>query len=426
VLTAAVTAPEQGEVVLAAVESFALLLGVAALVALAARRVNIPYSVALVLVGLAVSIVAPNTSLTISPELVLVVLLPGLVFEAAYQLDVRELRRSFGGIVILAAPGVLVSAAIVAIVLNAATGLPLDLAFVVGAIVSATDPVAVVATFRRLRSPARLATLVEAESLFNDGTAIVVFVIALRAIAGPIAPLDAVISFVAIVALSAAIGAVAGLLATFVITRADDHLIELTLSVVLAYGTYLLADKVHQSGIIATVVAGVFLGSYGRRAGMSRRTQEALDIVWEFTAFILSALVFLLIGLATSVGGLGAALPAILWGVLAILIGRGVVVYGLLGIPARLAHTAAGTPAIPSPWLHVMFWAGLRGAVAVALALSLPVGFPQRETLQGIVFGIVLFTLLVQGTTAELVIRRTGVEAQGRRDDDVRRMEEAR
>jgi len=311
--------------------------------------------------------------------------------------------------VILAAPGVLVSAVIVAVVLHLATGLALDLAFVVGAIVSATDPVAVVATFRRLRSPARLATLVEAESLFNDGTAIVVFTIALRAIAGEVGPLDAFVAFVSTVIVSAAVGAGAGLLASWVIARVDDHLIELTISLVLAYGTYLIADEIRQSGIIATVVAGVVLGSYGRELGMSRRTQDALDIVWEFLAFILNALVFLLIGLATTVRDLGGAFPAIAWGVVAILAGRAVVVYLLLGIPARLAHTSSGAPAIPLPWLHVMFWSGLRGAVAVALALSLPFDFPQRSLVQGAVFGIVLFTLLVQGTTAGIVIRRTGV-----------------
>ena len=412
-LTDVAAVPGQGGAVLAAIESFAILLGVAALVALAARRVNVPYSVALVLVGLAVSVVVPRSSLEISPELVLLVLLPGLVFEAAYQIDVRELRRSFGWVVVLAAPGVLVSAAIVAVVLHVATALPLDVAFVVGAIVSATDPVAVVATFRRLRAPARLITLVEAESLFNDGTAIVVFVIALNAVAGPITALDAAMSFGGTVVISAAVGAVAGFAASHAIARADDHLVELTISVVLAYGTYLVADELHQSGIIATVVAGAVLGSYGRRMGMRARTEEALDLVWEFIAFILNALVFLLIGVATSIGDLSAALPAIAWGVVAILAGRALVIYGLLGVPARLAHTAAGTAAIPTAWLHVMFWAGLRGAVAMALALSLPSDFPQRHLVQGIVFGIVLFTLLVQGTTAGLVVRRTGARDAG-------------
>jgi CPA1 family monovalent cation:H+ antiporter len=403
-------APEQGGAVVSAVESFAILLGVAALVALGARRFRVPYSVALVLVGLGVSVISPRSSLQISPELVLAVLLPGLVFEAAYQMDVRELRRSFGWVVVLAAPGVLLSAAIVAIVLHLATGLALDIAFVVGAIVSATDPVAVVSTFRRLRSPARLTTLVEAESLFNDGTAIVVFLIALGAVAGPITGEEAVVTFISTVAISTLIGLVAGFAASQVIARVDDHLVELTISVVLAYGTYLVADRLGQSGIIATVVAGVVLGSYGRRIGMAPRTVEALDLVWEFIAFVLNALVFLLIGVATSTGELGAALPGIAWGVVAILAGRALVIYGLVGIPARLLHTTAGTAAIPLGWLHVMFWAGLRGAVAIALALSLPVDFPERDLVQGIVFGIVLFTLLVQGTTAEAVVRRAIAE----------------
>jgi CPA1 family monovalent cation:H+ antiporter len=404
-------APEQGGAVVSAVESFAILLGVAALVALGARRFRVPYSVALVLVGLGVSVISPRSSLQISPELVLAVLLPGLVFEAAYQMDVRELRRSFGWVVVLAAPGVLLSAAIVAIVLHLATGLALDIAFVVGAIVSATDPVAVVSTFRRLRSPARLTTLVEAESLFNDGTAIVVFLIALRAVAGPITGEEAIVTFISTVAISTLIGLVAGFAASQVIARVDDHLVELTISVVLAYGTYLVADELGQSGIIATVVAGVVLGSYGRRIGMAPRTVEALDLVWEFIAFVLNALVFLLIGVATSTGELGAALPGIAWGVVAVLAGRALVIYGLLGIPARLLHTTAGTAAIPLGWLHVLFWAGLRGAVAIALALSLPVDFPERDLVQGIVFGIVLFTLLVQGTTAEAVVRRAVAQA---------------
>jgi len=393
-----------GEDALNAVEAFTALIGAAALVGLVARRFRIPYTVALVLFGLGVSATAPQIGLAITPELVLAVLLPGLVFEAAYQTNFDTLQRTFGGITLLAVPGVLISAGVVAVVLNVFAGLRLDLAFVVGAMVSATDPAAVIATFKRLKTPRRLTTMVEGESLFNDGTAIVIFIIALREVRAPIPPTEAIVSFVVTVAASVVIGAVVGFLASRIVARVDDHLIELTISVVVAYGTYLLSDRLGESGIIATVVAGITFGTYGRRIGLSERTQEALDAVWEFLAFLLTALVFLLVGLAISPQQLVDAAVPIAWGVLAILIGRALAIYLLLGGGSRLI--LGQSRAVSAGWLHVLFWSGLRGAVAVALALSLPLDIPQRELLQAIVFGIVVFTLLVQGTTIELVTRR--------------------
>ncbi len=169
----------------------------------------------------------------------------------------------------------------------------------------------------------------------------------------------------------------------------------------LAYGTYLLADAVHESGVIATVVAAIALGTYGRRIGMSQRTQDAIDVVWEFLAFVLSALAFLLVGLAITVTDLSEALPAIAVGIVAVLVSRAAATYGLLSGLPRLARRSGP----PREWLHILFWAGLRGAVAVALALSLPLDVPQREHLQAITFGIVLFTLLAQGSTIGWVVR---------------------
>ncbi len=380
------------------------------LVALASRRLRFPYTVALVLVGLAFSIVPIAETEVVSPALVVAVLLPGLVFDAAYRLDGDELRRTFGGIALLAVPGVLVTAAIVALVLHLATGLPPNEAFLVGAIVSATDPVAVVSTMRRLAAPRRLVTLVDAESLFNDGTAALAFVLALAAF-GPQPPTLAADAFQFAVGLfgSVAIGAAAGFAISRMLRVTDDHLIELTLTLLAAYGTYLVADLLHESGIIASVVAGIVLGTYGRRAGMSPRAEEAIDVVWEFLAFVLTGAAFLLIGLAIPLSTLAVAAVAIAWGVLAVLVGRAVVVYGLLGGSARLAQRFASVPSLPLAWLHVMNWTGLRGAVATALALSIPESVPDRELLQGIVFGIVLFTLIVQGTTAERVLRWAGV-----------------
>ena len=318
------------------------------LVALASRRLRLPYTVALVLVGLAFSIVPIAEAEIVSPGLVVAVLLPGLVFDAAYRLDGDELRRTFGGVALLAVPGVLVTAAIVALVLHLATGLPPNEAFLVGAIVSATDPVAVVSTMRRLSAPRRLVTLVDAESLFNDGTAALAFVIALAAF-GPQPPTLAEDAFQFAIGLfgSVAIGAAAGFAISRMLRATDDHLIELTLTLLAAYGTYLVADLLHESGIIASVVAGIVLGTYGRRAGMSRRAEEAIDVVWEFLAFVLTGAAFLLIGLAIPLATLAVAAVAIAWGVLAVLAGRAVVVYGLLGGSARLAQPVRVRPSLP-------------------------------------------------------------------------------
>ncbi len=405
-----------GDQTVETVEQFTALLAAAVLVALISRRIGIPYTVALVVFGLGVAVFVPGSSVAISPDLVLLVLLPGLVFEASFQTDIDSLRRTFGGIAILAIPGVLISAAVVALALNLATGLSLDLAFVVGAMVSATDPVAVIATFKRLGAPRNLSTLVEGESLFNDGTAIVVFAIALRAVGGEVTAADAVSSFVLTLVVSFIIGAVAGFAASRVVATVDDHLIETTVSVLLAYGTYIIADTLHESGVIATVVAGITLGSYGRRRGMSERTQEAIDTVWEFLAFVMTAIIFLLVGLAISVGDIVDSAEAIIVGILAVLIGRALVTYGMLGGASRLVRRPSG--GVPIGWLHVLFWAGLRGAVAVALALSLPEDLPQRAHLQTITFGIVLFTLIAQGGTISWVVRKVlgdptpGTEAQ--------------
>ena len=391
-----------------AIAIFVALITLAAIVGLVVRGLAIPYTVALVLLGLAGTFFRPRDLFVVTPELVLLVLLPGLVFEAALKIEFADLRSSLGGVALLAIPGVLISAAIVAIVLNLATGLRLELGFVVGAMVAATDPAAVIATFRQLGSPRRLATLIESESLFNDGTALVVFAIALRAVTGGISGGEVVVTLVGTIVVSTAIGLLVGYVVARAIATIDDHLIELTLSLAAAYGTYLVADQLHQSGIIATVVAGVVIGNHGRSIGMSARSQEALDTVWEFFAFLLTALVFLLVGLAIDLPRLIDTLPSIIWGVVAILAGRALVIYVLFGPASRLAVRLRGSHQVPLAWLHVLFWAGLRGAVAVAMALSLPVDFPERALLQQITFGIVLFTLLVQGTTAEWVIDRVG------------------
>lgn len=396
-----------GELTFNLVEYFVFLVALAAAAALIVRRLGVPYTVVLVVMGLAAAIIDPGVELDLPPELILTVFLPGLVFESGYRLDLSLLRRSYGAVLILAVPAVLITAGVVALVLMYATGLPLELGFIVGAMLAATDPAAVIATIKRLRAPDQLGTLIEAESLFNDGTAIVIFSLALAALGGGLSLVDGAVALVATVVISILIGAIGGYAASRLIERVDDHLIELSVSLVLAYGTYLVADLLHESGIIATVVAAIVLGNYGRSRGMSERTQEAIDTVWEFAAFLLTALLFLLIGLVISLPALFDALIPIGWGIVAISVARAVVVYGIVGIASRLRHPPRLTGGIPLGWLHVMLTAGLRGAVSVALALSLPADIPQRQLLVEVTFGITLFTLVVQGLSLDTIVQRS-------------------
>ena len=391
-----------------------LVLAATVVVAVVAGRTGVPASVGLVLIGLGVAVIGPGLVPTIPPSLLLAVVLPGLVFEAAFRTDRADLRRTALPILILAVPGVVIVAAIVGAVLVTTTELTLAEGFLVGAMVAATDPAAVLSTFRRVPVPGRLGTTVEMESLINDGTGIVLFTLAIEIVNGGGSLGGSVLAFVVRVAGGAIVGALAGWIAAALVGGIEDHLAELTLTVVLAYGGYLAAEAIGTSGVIATLVAA---GTFGARARgrLTARTVEAIDEVWEFAAFLLTAGVFLLIGLEIAPRALAQAAGTIAWGVAAILVARAIVVFGVLGagfaLFGRLGRRPSDDPdgrSFPPSWLVVLFWAGLRGAVSVALALSLPMGLPNRELIQGLAYGIVLFTLVVQGTTAAWIVRRSG------------------
>lgn len=400
------------------VELLVVLLAALVLVAFVVRRVRLPLSIALVLSGLAVAILAPG-SISVSPDIVLFALLPGLVFEAAFRLRLDDLRRVAGRVLILAVPGVVVVALIVAAGLRLGAGMPLQLGFVLGAILAATDPVAVVSAMRQAGAPRQLATLVEAESLFNDGTGVMLFSLAVAGLSGELALGDELVTFVVAIVLSVVIGVAVGWVATRFLALVDDPPLELTITLLVAYGTYLLADALGQSGIIATVTAGIILGTYGRGA-MGGRMRDQVDTVWEFVAFVLTAIVFLLIGLTTSFRDLVGAVLPISVAVVSLFVGRIFVIYGWIGGLRLLAARGPNLPralrfaasewhhlaTMPVGWLHVASWAGLRGAIAFALALAIPTDVPDRALLQEITFGVVLFTVVVQGAAAQWVMAR--------------------
>lgn len=379
------------------VESLVLeLLLIVSVVAIVVRRLRIHYTVALVLVGLVLSLRSP-LELNITSELILALFIPPLVFEAAFQIDLDKLRKNLGTVFIFAVPGVILTTIVTGLIVAWGSGLPLEIALVFGALVGATDPVSVVAIFRKLGAPKRLEVLLEAESLFNDGTAIVIFSLALTAAQlGEFDLISAGFEFVRVAGGGILLGIALGWLTSRLIGYIDDYLVETTLTTVLAFGSYLLAEQLHISGVLAVVCAGLVNGNLSGRQ-MSPTTRIVVNNFWEYVAFLANSAVFLMIGLEMDIPGMLANAGSTLWAIMAILVSRGLSVYGL----SRLGRQ------IPERWRHVLFWGGLRGAIALALALSLPTALgPERGTVIVMTFGVVLFTLVGQGLSLEWLVDR--------------------
>lgn len=391
-----------------AVSIFIVLLLVASAVAMATKWIRVPYTLALVIVGLVISPMHFLPSVHISPELILLIFLPALLFEAAWNLNLRHLRENFVPILTLAVAGVCLSAGVVGAVLHWAGGLSWPSALLFGAMISATDPVSVLALLKHYGLPMRLATIVEGESLFNDGTAVVVFRILVGLAVGSAShsagwlALESLREFGLVVIGGVAAGAIVGLLGSKLTSYFDDHLLEIMLTTIAAYGSFLLAEGLGVSPVIAVLVAGLVIGNYGRRTGMSATTQVAVNAFWEYAAFVVNSLVFLLIGLEIQMSVLLQNASAIGWAVLAVLVARPIVVYGLI----PLCNLAG--PKVPTRWQHVLVWGGLRGSLSVALVLSLPTSIPGRSQLVAMIFGSVIFSLLVQGLSMSRFLRALG------------------
>lgn len=394
---------------ISAVEFLIWLLLAASIIAVVAKQLRVPYTVALVFGGLLLSVLhlpllsplqpgqRPNW---LTPDVILILFLPALVFEGSVKLDVRDLLRDFTPLLLLANVGVLLATLVTGYLVHAAVGLPLLVALIFGAIISATDPISVLAIFKDLRMSKRLSVIIEGESLLNDGTAVVLFQVLLAGfLAGHASVSKGVMEFVIAVAGGAAIGCVLGYLASKITEKLDDPQIEITLTTLVAYGSYLLAFHLHLSGVIATCAAGLMVGNFGAKHGMSVQTRAALESFWEYIAFVMNSLVFLLIGLEVRMDAVVHAWRPVLLAIAAVLVGRAFSVYALSLLSNLFAER------IPVRWQHVIVWGGLRGSLALALALSLDSTFPERDRVLDMTFGVVVFSILTQGLTIKPLLR---------------------
>ena len=392
------------------------LLAFAVLLGTVAERVRLPVTVVLALVGFAASWVSSSLGV-VSPlqgevfeEVVVFLFLPVLIFEAAYGLSTRAFFRNLGPILVLAIPAVLVAALFVGLALTWVLGIPLSAALLFGALISATDPVAVVAIFRELGVPSRLLTIVEGESLLNDGVAIVLFTILLgAALGGEVSLGGGLVEFFSVFGGGALVGALVGLVAAFALPWLG-RLAAAALSVAAAYGGFLLADEIFGfSGVMATVASGLVLSGFAPSRA-AEAVREMWEELWEALGYIANGLLFLLIGLAIDPALIVANLGTILLTTVIVLLARAAAVVPLMSALERLS----GVPPVGIRNEAVLIWGGLRGGVALALALALPEELAQRDLFIAMTGGVVLATLLLNATTIGLLVHRLKLDEPSR------------
>ncbi len=394
------------------------LLIAAIVVAQIARRLALPYTVGLVIAGVALALLRVRVGVTLTHDLIFDVVLPPLLFEAAINIRWAELRRDLVPVLLLAILGTILAAAVVALGMTGLLHWPLASALVFGTLIAATDPVAVIALFKDNRIVGRVRLLVESESLFNDGVAAVLFVLVLAWATAPgeggaLSTSDLAGMLALTVGGGVAVGLLVGIAGTVVAGRLADELVEGALTWVTAYGSFLLAERLHGSGVLAAVVAGLVIGNLRilRHAerGDPAQSHRFVLALWEFIAFVANSIVFLLIGMAVAQVAfrhLGLGAMAIV--IVLVLVARGITVYPL----CFLLH--GSVRAIPLRDQHILWWGGLRGALGLALALSLPPTLDGRDDILIAAFAVVAFSVVVQGVTMPLLLRALDVGRGGR------------
>lgn len=384
-------------------DTFALLLIVTALVAMVTTRLRVPYSVGLVLAGIALASLPLHATFPITQHVLFLVLLPPLVFETAYHMRWRTLRRDLPIVLTLATVGVVLAAVITAVGMHVLVQWGWTSALAFGMLIAATDPVSVIATFKEAKVGGRLQLLLVAESLLNDGTAAVGFSVALMPVTaanGAWEHLEPWGATLLVLGGSVFCGLVASWVALLLAKRASDHLLEITLATAAAYGSFLLAEYLDLSGILAALVSGLVCGNVGVLRALTPRGQAAISAVFEFMAFVANSLIFLFIGVQCATHPFWSLLVPVMAAIGLVVFGRAATVYGICacfaGTRWRVAHGHQ----------HVLFWGGLRGALALALALGLPDSFPHRDAIIATAFAVVTFSIFVQGLTMAPLLRR--------------------
>jgi CPA1 family monovalent cation:H+ antiporter len=369
---------------------------VAAAVSIITERLRAPYTVALVVAGLVIGNMHLVPPIAISPEVLLTLLIPPLLFEGGLRLPPVYLKTHGALIGLLAIPGTVVTAVAIGWTVHMLFHLELKSAMLLGAAISATDPVSVLALLREARTDPRLGAVLEGEAVLNDGVAIILFTVILGGTAGLA---GTTLQFLWLLAGGVMIGSLVALATSYALGRTEQHLVEALGSLIAALGSLVAANSVGASGVIAVVTAGVVFGSQSPRH-LTEAGVETVRTTWDLIAFLANSVLFLLIGLEVP-----ATLLVRHWALIATVIAAAFAARaGIVYVCAAIRR--GGISLAPAAWRSVLVWGALRGGVTVALALDVAPAIPGREAIVATAFGIVVFTLLVQGSFARVMMRR--------------------
>ena len=385
------------------IEQFVLLTVIGAVVAIVAHRLHIPYTVGLVVAGLVMAVLPIRIDLPFNKDFLFEVLLPPLIFEAALYIEWRELRRDMIVVGTYAVIGVILSLLVTAAVMHIAIGWTWPAAVLFGVLIAATDPVSIIATFKEAKVEGRLRLLVEAESLFNDSTAAVGFAVAVAfALGEALSPAAAVWQLVSSAIGGAIVGAGVAVIALLIIGRTKDHLAELAMTTFAAFGSFWAAEHFGLSGILSTTASGLIIGNRIGRGSITMRGEESMEHFWEFAAFVSNSVIFIILGINLASQDFESSGLLVLFAIIAVLAGRVAAVYPLSALYGRSSWR------VPMQYQHTLFWGGLRGSLALALALGVPVTVPYRTEILIATFGVVAFSIFIQGSTVTPLMRFLG------------------
>ncbi len=379
------------------------LLFVSALVAMLTRRLHLPYTVGLVLAGMALYFFHVYIKWHLTKDLIFSVFLPPLVFEAALFIHWRDFKKELPVVTLLATAGVVLAAAVTAVGMHYALAWDWGSAIVFGVLIAATDPVSVIATFKESKAHGRLRTLIESESLLNDGTAAVAFVAVLGVLAGGHETVLSISGalFVTIIG-GVLIGGIIAYLFMLLAGRTPDYLVEITFTTLAAYGSFFVAEHFRCSGVLAALTAGLVVGNFRSSGSISAAGRHALGPFWEYVAFVANSLIFLLIGAQEAQQHFKGLWVPVLLAIALVTLGRAATIYPLCALFVRSRLK------VDMRHQHVLFCGGLRGALALALSLSLPEDLPRRDLIVVITFAVVAFSVFAQGLTITPLLRRLG------------------